>query len=258
MTSQSYYDGELRPVLEHLLAARLAERHGVHLYQEPDAARRLLCRTSRDADLWRWIDPTTRPETVPRGVTERRGIPRHTLARLIDRLEKLCMGPEEAASSCSAILDELERAVVGRRRTLELVLIGILAGGHVLLEDLPGLGKTLIARSFAGCSAWTSPASSSPRTCCPPTWSAPRCTTSGRPTWCSARGRCSPSCCWPTRSTGRRPRPRRRCWRRWARARSAWTGRPAGCRSRSSCWPPTTRSSTRAPTSCPRPSSTGS
>jgi uncharacterized membrane protein len=88
-TSQSYYDSELRPVLEHLLAARLAERHGVHLYQEPDAARAVLCRTSRDADLWRWIDPTTRPETVPRGVTERRGIPRRTLARLIDRLEKL-------------------------------------------------------------------------------------------------------------------------------------------------------------------------
>jgi MoxR-like ATPase len=46
-------------------------------------------------------------------------------------------------------MDELQKAVVGRRRTLELVLIGILAGGHVLLEDLPGLGKTLIARSFA-------------------------------------------------------------------------------------------------------------
>jgi len=55
----------------------------------------------------------------------------------------------ETAETCTAILDELERAVVGRRRTLELVLIGILAGGHVLLEDLPGLGKTLIARSFA-------------------------------------------------------------------------------------------------------------
>jgi len=55
----------------------------------------------------------------------------------------------ETAQVCRAILDELERAVVGRRRTLELVLIGILAGGHVLLEDLPGLGKTLIARSFA-------------------------------------------------------------------------------------------------------------
>src|SRR5246500_4147967 len=55
----------------------------------------------------------------------------------------------QAAPVCTAILDEIERAVVGRRRTLELVLIGILAGGHVLLEDLPGLGKTLIARSFA-------------------------------------------------------------------------------------------------------------
>jgi MoxR-like ATPase len=56
---------------------------------------------------------------------------------------------DNASRKAAAILDELERAVVGRRRTLELVLIGILAGGHVLLEDLPGLGKTLIARSFA-------------------------------------------------------------------------------------------------------------
>ena len=59
------------------------------------------------------------------------------------------MTPEETAQNAAAILDELEKAVVGRRRALELVLIGILAGGHVLLEDLPGLGKTLIARSFA-------------------------------------------------------------------------------------------------------------
>jgi MoxR-like ATPase len=57
--------------------------------------------------------------------------------------------PSETAQRAGAILDELEKAVVGRRRALELVLIGILAGGHVLLEDLPGLGKTLIARSFA-------------------------------------------------------------------------------------------------------------
>ena len=57
--------------------------------------------------------------------------------------------PEETARLCGGILDEIERVVVGRRRTLELVLIGILAGGHILLEDLPGLGKTLIARSFA-------------------------------------------------------------------------------------------------------------
>ena len=57
--------------------------------------------------------------------------------------------PAQTAQRCTEILDEVERAVVGRRRGLELVLTGILAGGHILLEDLPGLGKTLIARSFA-------------------------------------------------------------------------------------------------------------
>jgi MoxR-like ATPase len=57
--------------------------------------------------------------------------------------------PAQTAERCTAILDEVERAVVGRRAGLELVLTGILASGHILLEDLPGLGKTLIARSFA-------------------------------------------------------------------------------------------------------------
>ena len=64
-------------------------------------------------------------------------------------MTELTCTPGQAADRCSTVLDEIERAVVGHRRSLELVLIGILAGGHVLLEDLPGLGKTLIARSFA-------------------------------------------------------------------------------------------------------------
>jgi MoxR-like ATPase len=48
-----------------------------------------------------------------------------------------------------AVLDSVGSVLVGKRDSLELVLAGILAGGHVLLEDLPGLGKTLTARSFA-------------------------------------------------------------------------------------------------------------
>jgi MoxR-like ATPase len=48
-----------------------------------------------------------------------------------------------------AVLDAVGTVVVGKRDALELVLAGILAGGHVLLEDLPGLGKTLTARCFA-------------------------------------------------------------------------------------------------------------
>ncbi|MEP7113521.1 MAG: MoxR family ATPase [Ilumatobacteraceae bacterium] len=47
------------------------------------------------------------------------------------------------------MLDEVNRAFVGKREALGLVLCGVLAGGHVLIEDLPGLGKTLAARSFA-------------------------------------------------------------------------------------------------------------
>src|SRR2546426_9968836 len=47
------------------------------------------------------------------------------------------------------IIEEVERAVVGKREALELVLLGFLADGHVLIEDFPGLAKTLIARSFA-------------------------------------------------------------------------------------------------------------
>jgi len=55
----------------------------------------------------------------------------------------------QVAERASAILDEVERAVVGKRDRLELVLAGLLADGHVLLEDVPGLAKTLAARSFA-------------------------------------------------------------------------------------------------------------
>jgi len=49
----------------------------------------------------------------------------------------------------AAILDELEKAIVGKRDVLHLLLTGVLADGHILLEDVPGLAKTLVARSFA-------------------------------------------------------------------------------------------------------------
>ncbi|MCU1639791.1 MAG: Protein MoxR [Nocardia sp.] len=48
-----------------------------------------------------------------------------------------------------AVLREMSRVVVGKRDELQLIMIAVLAGGHILIEDLPGLGKTLIARSFA-------------------------------------------------------------------------------------------------------------
>jgi MoxR-like ATPase len=56
---------------------------------------------------------------------------------------------DDVARSAGAILDEVERAVVGKRPALELALCALVADGHVLIEDYPGLAKTLIARSFA-------------------------------------------------------------------------------------------------------------
>jgi MoxR-like ATPase len=59
------------------------------------------------------------------------------------------MSLAEVGTLAGSILDEVEHAVVGKRSSLELVLLGILGDGHVLIEDFPGLAKTLIARSFA-------------------------------------------------------------------------------------------------------------
>ncbi|MFC5005948.1 AAA family ATPase [Dactylosporangium cerinum] len=59
------------------------------------------------------------------------------------------LAPAEVGRIAKVVLDQVGTVVVGKRDSLELVLAGILAGGHVLLEDLPGLAKTLTARSFA-------------------------------------------------------------------------------------------------------------
>ena len=55
----------------------------------------------------------------------------------------------EVGRISNRVLDEVERAVIGKREALELLLLGLLADGHVLVEDYPGLAKTLMARSFA-------------------------------------------------------------------------------------------------------------
>jgi MoxR-like ATPase len=55
----------------------------------------------------------------------------------------------EAGERCEAVLDAIEESVIVRREFLETVLVGVLGRGHVLLEDVPGTGKTLTARSVA-------------------------------------------------------------------------------------------------------------
>jgi hypothetical protein len=79
------YQFGLRPQLEHLLAARLAQRHGINLYTDPEAARRVLCAHPRDRDLWDWVDPARQPPDR----SDARGIPPRALARLVRRLEQM-------------------------------------------------------------------------------------------------------------------------------------------------------------------------
>ncbi len=55
----------------------------------------------------------------------------------------------ESSNLSRQVIDEVEKAIVGKRTLLEMIIVSVLAGGHILLEDYPGLGKTLIARSFS-------------------------------------------------------------------------------------------------------------
>ncbi|GAB3023961.1 AAA family ATPase [Natronobiforma cellulositropha] len=59
------------------------------------------------------------------------------------------MNVTEAAAACRAVREELSAVVVGDADRFETILAAVVAGGHVLLEDVPGTGKTLTARTLA-------------------------------------------------------------------------------------------------------------
>ncbi len=55
----------------------------------------------------------------------------------------------DVQTKCNEFINELEKAIVGKRKVLEKIVLAILSNGHVLIEDLPGLAKTLMAKSSA-------------------------------------------------------------------------------------------------------------
>ncbi|MGC4191988.1 MAG: MoxR family ATPase [Thermomicrobiales bacterium] len=58
-------------------------------------------------------------------------------------------GPSRVQQVATRIADEVERVIVGKRSVIDQVIVAILCEGHVLLEDVPGIGKTMMARSVA-------------------------------------------------------------------------------------------------------------
>ena len=59
------------------------------------------------------------------------------------------MNPNAFRDSFERIRDQIERVVVGQTDAVEQIVLALFAGGHVLIEGVPGLGKTLLARSIA-------------------------------------------------------------------------------------------------------------
>jgi hypothetical protein len=103
---------------------------------------------------------------------------------------------DAARAALRQVLAEIQRVIIGQDAMLERVLVSLLAGGHVLLEGVPGLAKTLTVRTLAESLGGSlehrvlTPAASTP------SWA-----------------RCSGTSCSPTRSTVLRPRSNRHCWR---------------------------------------------
>ena len=59
---------------------------------------------------------------------------------------------EEAAQAQEAarrLIAQVERVIVGKREAVEMIVIALLARGHVLIEDIPGVGKTTLAKALA-------------------------------------------------------------------------------------------------------------
>ena len=123
--------------------------------------------------------------------------------------------PAEAAARAALgqLRTEIGKAVVGQDATVTGLVIALLCRGHVLLEGVPGVAKTLLVRTLAAPCRSTRNAYSSRPTSCRATSPARSSSTPAPRRSSSARARSSRTCCSPTRSTALRRRPRHRCWR---------------------------------------------
>src|SRR5262249_20738677 len=147
-------DGHAERLRHALPAAAADERARGHSTRAPRDRARCPRRPRRAAARPRTVgDRAARPGAARR-TSRSRGPPGHnragsrvTGAAVVSAIPELTL--DDVGRISTRILDEVERAVVGKRDALELVLLGLLADGHILLEDFPGLAKTLIARSFA-------------------------------------------------------------------------------------------------------------
>ena len=165
----------------------------------------------------------------------------------------------EVSRLAGQVLDEVEVAVVGKRPALTLVLAAILAGGHVLLEDFPGLGKTLAARSFAQTLGLNFARAQFTPDLLPADLTGAFVYDQRSGEFSFRRGPLFTGLLLADEINRTPPRrPSQRSWRRCRNGRSPSRARRSLSSLRFTCSPLRTRSSTRARIRCPRRNSTGS
>ena len=127
--------------------------------------------------------------------------------------------PVEVREVYERLRGSVRRVIVGKDRVVDLCLISLLAGGHVLLTDIPGVGKTTLARAISSSIAADFSRIQFTPDLLPSDITGTSIYDPGRRASCGCQAPSSRRSCWPMRSTAPPHERRARCWRRWRRAR---------------------------------------
>src|SRR5512144_2819795 len=95
------------------------------------------------------IDPAREPSPMHAAARHAAPTPQVTAAAADPATPAVAQRPADPRSTAEAVLFEIRRVIVGQDAMLERVLVALLSGGHLLLEGVPGLAKTLTIKTLA-------------------------------------------------------------------------------------------------------------